>query len=93
MRRTVQLGTVGLFDGIGALRVAADVLLLPMAGHIRAEVSKQGARVLEANFPDAVHVGDVRFIDEEDVINWACRYSNVGVVVVGGGPPCQGPPA
>ncbi len=86
----IQVLTVGLFDGIGALRVAADVLLLPMAGHISSEVSKEGARVLEANFPDTVHVGDVRLIDEEDVINWACRYSNVGVVVVGGGPPCQG---
>ena len=30
----VQVLTVGLFDGIGALRVAADALGLPMSGHV-----------------------------------------------------------
>ena len=36
----VQVFTICLFDGIGALRVGADVLKLPMAGHVSAEVSK-----------------------------------------------------
>ncbi len=86
----VQVLTVGLFDGIGALRVAADALVLPMAGHISSEVSKEGNRVLEAHFPDSELVGPVEAIDEDMVISWACKYSNVGVVLVGGGPPCQG---
>lgn len=41
----VQVLTVGLFDGIGALRVAADALGLPMSGHVSCEVSKEGSRV------------------------------------------------
>ena len=86
----VQVLTVGLFDGIGALRVGADVLKLPMAGHVSAEVSKEGSRVLESNFPDSIQVGDVVKIDEEMVKQWATKYSNVGLVLVGGGPPCQG---
>ena len=86
----IQVLTVGLFDGIGALRVSADALKLPMGGHISAEVSGPGSRVLESNFPDAEHVGDVANITEEMVTQWAAKYSNVGVVLVGGGPPCQG---
>ena len=42
---TVQVLTIGLFDGIGALRVAADVLRLPVAGHISVEC-RESANVL-----------------------------------------------
>eukprot|EP00435_Cladocopium_sp_Y103_P032749 s505_g8.t1 len=86
----IQVLTIGLFDGIGALRVGADALKLPMGGHVSAEVSGPSSRVLEANFPDAEHVGDVTKIDSEMVQGWATKYSNVGVVLVAGGPPCQG---
>ena len=86
----VQVLTIGLFDGIGALRAAADILQLPMAGHVSSEVSAEGTRVLESNFPDTLWVGDVTLITEEMVRTWGGRYSNAGVVLVGGGPPCQG---
>ena len=86
----VQVLSIGLFDGIGSLRVACDVLKLPMGGHISSEVCCEGSRVLESHFPDGEQVGNVEHIDEEMVIGWAAKYSNVGVVVVGGGPPCQG---
>lgn len=82
----VQVLTVGLFDGIGALRVSADCLSLPMAGHISSEVSREGTRVLESHFPDTESVGSVEGINEEMVRKWALTYSNVGVVLVGGGP-------
>ena len=84
-----QVLTVGLFDGIGALRVAADGLLLPMAGHLSSEVSPEASRVLESHFPDSVSIGAVQDITEDMVVQWACKYSNVGVVIAGG-PPCQG---
>ena len=86
----VMVLTVGLFDGIAALRVAADSLLLPMSGHVSCEVCKEGNRVVEAHFPDSIMVGNVESIDENMVRSWACQHANVGVVVVGGGPPCQG---
>lgn len=60
----VQVLTVGLFDGVGALRVAADCLLLPMAGHVSSEVSREGSRVVEAHFPDSILVGKVENIDD-----------------------------
>ena len=31
----VQVLSIGLFDGLGALRVACDALSLPMAGHVK----------------------------------------------------------
>ena len=86
----VQVLTVGLFDGIGALRVSADALILPMAGHVSSEVNVEGRRVLEAQFPDTLSVGNVEDISDDMVKEWALRYSNVGIVLVGGGPPCQG---
>ena len=55
----VQVLSVGLFDGIGALRVAADVLKLPMSGHVSSEVCKEGSRFLESQFPDTSHVGEL----------------------------------
>lgn len=86
----VQVLSIGLFDGVGSLRVACDALKLPMGGHISSEVSPEGNRVLESSFPDCIQVGSVELIDEEMVCSWSVKFSNVGVVVVGGGPPCQG---
>ena len=86
----VMVLTVGLFDGIAALRVAADALCLPMSGHVSCEVNQEGNRVVESHFPDSTFVSKVEDIDESMVRGWACQHSNVGVVVVGGGPPCQG---
>eukprot|EP00438_Fugacium_kawagutii_P020310 Skav220832 [mRNA] locus=scaffold1888:98162:103688:+ [translate_table: standard] len=85
-----QVLSVGLFDGIGALRVACDVLQLPMAGHISIENNPEAKRVVEAYFPDSQFHDDVRTVDKKLVQQYALRYSNVGVVVVGAGPPCQG---
>ena len=72
------------------LRVNADALKFPMRGHVSAEVSAAGNRVLESNLPDSEQVGNVADITEDMVQERAAKYSNVGVVLVGRGPPCQG---
>eukprot|EP00435_Cladocopium_sp_Y103_P065369 s173_g27.t1 len=82
--------TVGLFDGIGALRVAADALHLPMAGHISVECNTYANRVLESAFPGSRHVDSVQDVTPEEVTKWACEFSSVGVILLGAGPPCQG---
>ena len=43
----VQVLSIGLFDGISGLRVACDVLGLPIAGHISVEASEEARRVVE----------------------------------------------
>ena len=85
-----QLLSIGLFDGIAALRVALDVLKAPVAGHISIEKDSAAQRVVEANFPDSELVDGVEKVTEEMVHGWALRFSNVGLVVIGSGPPCQG---
>ena len=82
--------SIGMFDGIGALRVALDLLGAPVCGHISIEKSPEAQRVVEANFPDSLWVDDVEKVDEQMVQQWALTFGSVGVVVVGAGPPCQG---
>eukprot|EP00435_Cladocopium_sp_Y103_P039833 s1161_g10.t1 len=82
--------TIGLFDGIGALRVAADALGWNVLGHISIEKSKEAARVVESRFPGSQFVHDVQEVDAEMVRTWAQQFTQVSLVVVGAGPPCQG---
>lgn len=85
-----QVLSVGLFDGLGALRVACDLVGLPMAGHISIEKEASARRVVESYFADTKFHDDVSTVTEAEVFGWSCEYQNVGLVVVGAGPPCQG---
>ena len=85
-----QVLSVGLFDGIAALRVALDCLHLPMAGHVSVEKSPEARRVVEAAFPDCIMLDDVELITLEVCQGWALRFPGVGIVIIGAGPPCQG---
>ena len=82
--------TIGLFDGIGALRVAADCLGWTVVGHISVESDPQASRVLESQFPQCVCISDVRDVNQEMVQDWAARFGQVALVLLGAGPPCQG---
>ena len=87
---TCQVLSIGLFDGIGALRVALDALQAPVAGHISVECNEAAHRVIEANFPGTILVKGVEQVDEEMVTSWSLQFGMVGLVLVGAGPPCQG---
>ena len=86
----IQVLSVGLFDGVGCLRMACDVLGLPMAGHVSVEKSAEGRRVVEAAFAGSLFVEDVELVDHAMVADWACRFGQAGLVLLGAGPPCQG---
>ena len=90
LRQEHQVLTVGLFDGIGALRVATDLLGLQVIGHVSVETNKHAARVVESHFPETRVLHDVQDVDDTEVREWARVYSQASVVLVGGGPPCQG---
>ena len=85
----IQILSIGLFDGIGALRVALDVLELPVANHISVECNPHANRVVESAFPGSLHVARVEDINEEMVQQWALEYPSVGIILLGAGPPCQ----
>ena len=82
--------TIGLFDGIAALRVAVDAIGWNIAGHISVEQSSTAQRVVESRFPNSVLVKDVALVDYTMVREWAAQFSQVALVVLGAGPPCQG---
>jgi hypothetical protein len=82
--------TVGLFDGIGALRVALDSLGVQVIGHISVEKEASARRVVEAHYPGTVTVEDVELITEEMVQCWSTMFSQASLVLLGAGPPCQG---
>ena len=85
-----QVLGIGLFDGIGALRVALDVLQAPVGGYIAVESDAGARRVVEANFAAVLQLSSVEEVTEEEVRQWALRFSRVHLVIIGGGPPCQG---
>lgn len=90
LRHDHQILTIGLFDGIGALRVAVDLLGLQVIGHISVEANPHAQRVVESHFPEAILVSDVKQVSSTMVREWARLYSQASVVVIGAGPPCQG---
>lgn len=89
-RNECQVLVIGLFDGIGALRVALEVLEIPVLGYISVEIQASARRVVESHFPGVEHVQDVRSISPELCLEWSAKYSQAGLVILGAGPPCQG---
>ena len=89
-QRDHQILSIGLFDGIGALRVALDLLGVNVLGHISVEQNVSAARVVEASFPSVITIDDVRSIDLAMVQLWAGQFSQASLVLLGAGPPCQG---
>jgi hypothetical protein len=82
--------TVGLFDGLGALRVAADVVGAQVIGHISVEKAPAARRVVEAHYPGTITVDMVEEVDETMVKGWSAKFSQCSLVLLGAGPPCQG---
>ena len=82
--------TIGLFDGIGALRVAVDALGWCIAGHISVEKDAAAARVVQSNFAGSVHFEDVTSVTLDVAKGWAQQFTQVSLVLIGAGPPCQG---
>ena len=87
---TTQVLTVGLFDGLGALRLAVDALGIPVAGHLSVEKEETAKRVVESYFPDAIFHNDVQTVDGPLARDLSLRYPSVGLVLISAGPPCQG---
>ena len=86
----LQVLTVGLFDGLGALRLAVDSLGVGVAGHLSVEKEPTGRRVVEAFFPDTIFHDDVTTVDDKMVKGLAMRFPSVPLILIGAGPPCQG---
>ena len=87
LRQEHQVVTIGLFDGIGALRVACDLLGLHVLGHVSVEMAGAAQRVVTSHFPETIHVEDVKMVDLSMVQDWSRNFSQASLVLVGGGVP------
>lgn len=59
-------------------------------GHVSVEKQVAGRTVVEYHFPNTVRVEDVNMVDESVVKGWSLKFGQVALVLIGGGPPCQG---
>ena len=80
---------VGLFDGIGALRVALEALGANVTLHVSVESSEAAKRVVESTFSDVVHVNGVAEVNSEMCNEWSRKCPCCSLVVVGASLPCQ----
>lgn len=85
-----QVLTIGLFDGIAGVRAAADLLGWNVVGHISVECASEASRVVESRFPNTEFVSDVKLVTRDLVKQWSMKFSQVAVILLGAGPPCQG---
>ena len=85
-----QVVVIGLFDGIGALRVAMDLQGVSVLGYVSVEKEAHARRVIESHYPGALHYHDVTTITAVEVEAWSLKFSQADLVIVGAGPPCQG---
>lgn len=60
---------------------------MPVGGYVSVEISPEANWVVESFFPDVVCVRDVADVTEERVLEWRLRFANVGMVLLGAGPP------
>ena len=81
---------VGLFDGLGALRVAVELLGIPVIGYVSVEKSQAARRVVESHFPGVEVFDDVTSFGKAEIQLLAAKYSQAALVLLGAGPPCQG---
>jgi DNA-cytosine methyltransferase len=71
---------LSLFDGISCGRVALDRAGIGVEKYYASEIDKYAIKISEKNYPDIIHIGDVRNINSDD-------YKNVDIII--GGSPCQ----
>lgn len=71
---------LSLFDGISCARVALDRAGIPVEKYFASELDKYAIQVATKNYPDTVHLGDVRNVTAEAV-------GEIDLLI--GGSPCQ----
>lgn len=72
---------LSLFDGMSCGRIALDKAGIKVTKYYASEVDKYAIQVAKRNYPDTVHLGDVREIQ-------ATQVGEIDLLI--GGSPCQG---
>lgn len=75
------MNVLSLFDGMSCGQIALDKLGIKVDNYYASEIDKYAIKVAKANYPDMVHLGDVRDVKAEDL-------PQIDLLI--GGSPCQG---
>lgn len=78
------MNVISLFDGMSCGRIALERCGFDVSNYWASEVDKYAMKVAKANYPDTVHIGDVR-----NVI-WPELFEGAPIDLLIGGSPCQG---
>ena len=88
------MNVLSLFDGMSCGQIALDQLGIPVDNYFAAEIDKHAIKVAKANYPDMVHLGDVREVRTKHNALHAWDENGVGdlydIDLLIGGSPCQG---
>ena len=75
------MNVLSLFDGMSCGQIALDKLGIPVNKYFAAEIDKYAIQVAKRNYPDMIHLGDVKEIDPSEL-------PKIDLLI--GGSPCQG---
>jgi len=78
------MNVMSLFDGMSCGRLALDRAGLPVTRYFASEIDKYAIQIAKKNYPDTIHLGDVR-----DVW-WPETFEGLKIDLLLGGSPCQG---
>jgi len=75
------MNVLSLFDGMSCGQIALDQLGIPVKNYFAAEIDKYAIQVAKSNYPEMIHLGDVKEIDPS-------KLPKIDLLI--GGSPCQG---
>jgi len=84
------MNVLSLFDGMSCGQIALEKLGIPVKNYFAAEIDKYAIKVAQANYPDMIHLGDVKnikTIDTHLMDEFDCGHK---IDLLIGGSPCQG---
>jgi site-specific DNA-cytosine methylase len=77
----INMNVLSLFDGMSCGQIALDKLGVKVDKYFASEIDKYAIKVAKANYPDTIHLGDVRDVKASDL-------PEIDLLI--GGSPCQG---
>lgn len=86
------MNILSLFGGIECGRVSLDRLRIPVDKYFSSEIDPYAIKITKANYPDIVHIGDVRevqYIPERKLLCTEDENYFTSIDLLIGGSPCQ----
>ena len=89
------MNVLSLFDGMSCGQIALDQLGIPVKNYFAAEIDKYAIQIARKNYPDMIHLGDVKniktMVTPNDTYLWMDGFDRGHKIdLLIGGSPCQG---